>query len=90
MNYFVRPGKEQVFEDACARVVEVMSEIDGHDQSQIYRRVGEEPVYLIVSRWESEDAFRAFVASDQFRKVTDWGRENILSGPPRHSTYRED
>jgi heme-degrading monooxygenase HmoA len=42
-----------------------------------------------VSRWESEAAFNAFVASDAFKKVTNWGRENILAGPPRHTTYRE-
>jgi heme-degrading monooxygenase HmoA len=46
-------------------------------------------VDLIVSRWDSEDAFRAFTASEKFKKVTSWGRENILSGPPRHTTYRE-
>jgi heme-degrading monooxygenase HmoA len=89
MNYSVRAGKEQVFEDACARVVEAMQGIEGHAESHVYRRVGGGPVYLIVSRWQSEDAFRAFIASDRFRKVTDWGRENILDGPPRHTTYRE-
>jgi heme-degrading monooxygenase HmoA len=89
MNYSVLPGKEKVFEDACARVVEAMRGIDGHAESHLYHRVGGDPVYLIVSRWESEEAFDAFVASDRFKKVTSWGRENILAGPPRHSTYRE-
>ena len=90
MNYFVLPGKEQIFEDACARVVQTMNGIDGHDESHVYRRVdGSDPAYLIVSRWESEDAFDAFIASDAFKKVTDWGKRNILSGPPRHTTYRE-
>ena len=90
MNYSVRAGKEKIFEDACASVVEAMQGIDGHDESHLYQRVGGESIYLIVSRWASEDAFKAFVASDQLRKVTDWGKENILAGPPRHTTYRED
>jgi heme-degrading monooxygenase HmoA len=91
MNYHVLPGKEQVFEDACTRVVETMQGVDGHDESHLYRRVGGDggAVYLIVSRWQSEDAFDAFIASDAFKKVTSWGRANILSGPPRHTTYRE-
>jgi len=89
MNYSVLAGKEKIFEDACARVVEAMAGIEGHDESHIYQRLGDEPVYLIVSRWASEDAFQAFIASDQFRKVTDWGKENILAGRPRHTTYRE-
>lgn len=90
MNYAVRDGKEQVFEAACARVIETMQGIDGHDESHVYRRVSDgAPVYLIVSRWQSEDAFHDFVASDAFKKVTDWGQANILAGPPRHTTYRE-
>jgi len=90
MNYHVREGKEKVFEDACARVIETMGGIEGHDSSQIYRQVGDgPPVYLIVSRWRDEQAFREFVASDAFKKVTNWGALNILTGPPRHTTYRE-
>ena len=89
MNYSVLAGKEQVFEDACARVVETMEGIDGHEESHIYSRLGDEPVYLIVSRWQSEDAFDAFIASDAFKKVTNWGKENILAGRPSHTTYRE-
>jgi len=90
MNYFVREGKEQIFEDACAKVIELMRSIDGHDVSDIYRRVSDgDPVYLVVSRWENEKAFRDFVASDAFKKVTNWGKLNILNGPPKHTTYHE-
>ena len=91
MNYFVIPGKEQVFEDACAKVVETMNGIEGHDTSSIYREVGDgDPVYLIVSRWQNEEAFGAFIASDAFKKVTNWGAMNILSARPQHTTYRHD
>ncbi|MBB84236.1 MAG: antibiotic biosynthesis monooxygenase [Deltaproteobacteria bacterium] len=91
MNYFVIPGKEQVFEDACAKVVETMSEIEGHETSSIFKEVGDsEPVYLIVSRWQDEQAFKDFVASDAFKKVTDWGALNILRGRPTHTTYQHD
>ena len=90
MNYFVLPGKEQVFEDACAKVISTMEGIDGHDNSDLYRQVGgDQPVYLIVSRWQNEGAFNDFIASDAFKKVTNWGSENILAGRPRHTTYQE-
>ncbi len=89
MNYDVIEGKEQVFEDACAKVVETMEGIDGHGESRIYKQIDHEaPSYLIVSQWSSEDAFDAFVASDAFKKVTNWGAENILRGRPRHTTYQ--
>lgn len=88
MNYYVRAGKEKVFEDACRKVVETLQAAEGHDESKIYRSIESgDPEYLIVSRWSSEDAFQAFIRSDQFRKVTTWGAENILTGPPRHTTY---
>lgn len=88
MNYHVLPGKEQVFEDACKKVIETMQGIDGHDDSHFYREIADDsPAYLIVSRWASEDAFNAFVASDAFKKVTNWGKENILSRRPAHTTY---
>jgi heme-degrading monooxygenase HmoA len=90
MNYYVIKGKEQVFEDACANVVQTMETIDGHEESQLFKQVStEEPAYLIVSRWENEGAFSDFVASDAFKKVTNWGKENILRGRPRHTTYNE-
>ena len=91
MNYQVLEGKEEVFEGACRKVLEVMREIDGHQDSQIYRRVdaGENAQYLIVSRWSDEDAFNHFVASDTFKKVASWGLKDVLAGRPTHTTYRE-
>ena len=91
MNYAVLPGKEQVFEDACKNVVQVLSEAPGHDESKVYRCIDSDGAeYLIVSRWHDEQAFNDFIASDKFRKVTNWGAENILAGRPRHTTYRHE
>jgi heme-degrading monooxygenase HmoA len=91
MNYFVIPGKEQVFEAACKKVVETMEGIEGHEASSLYREIGDgDPNYLIVSRWTNEKAFQDFVASDAFKKVTNWGAENILRGRPQHTTYQHD
>lgn len=90
MNYEVLAGKEQIFEDACAKVLETMQGIAGHDHSQIYKSISsDDAAYLIVSRWENEEAFEAFIASDAFKKVTNWGKENILAGRPSHTTYKE-
>jgi len=91
MNYDVISGKEKVFEDAFANVLEAMKTMEGHGESSLYRKVGaDEPAYLIVSQWSDEQAFADFVASEKFRKVTQWGAENILRGRPRHTTYRHD
>lgn len=92
MDYRVIAGKESQFEGACKKVLDAMRGVDGHDGSRVFRRIdeAESPEYLIVSRWTDESAFRAFVASDAFKKVTNWGREHILSGRPSHTIYRED
>ena len=91
MNYDVLAGKEEVFEGACKKVLEVMDDADGHDNSQIYRRVDSDDAaqYLIVSRWKDESAFNEFVASEPFKKVTSWGLTNVLAGRPSHTTYQE-
>ena len=91
MNYQVLPGKEEIFEGACRKVLAVMGAASGHDRSQIYRAIdaAAPAEYLIVSRWSDESAFQAFIQSDTFKKVTSWGRDNILAGRPSHTTYRE-
>lgn len=91
MNYQVLPGKEEVFEAAFARVLEAIEAADGHNASRLYKGVGGGPSadYLIVSRWGDEEAFREFIASEAFKKVTNWGAENILAGRPSHTTYQE-
>ena len=91
MNYRVLDGKEEQFEGACNKVLAVMSDAKGHDNSQIFRRVdrGQTSEYLIVSRWSDEEAFNDFIASDTFKKVTSWGLSNILAGRPSHTTYHE-
>jgi heme-degrading monooxygenase HmoA len=91
MNYQVLPGKEDVFEGACKKVLSVMDDATGHEESQIFRRVdgGEASEYLIVSRWGDEATFDAFIASDAFKKVTSWGLSNVLAGRPSHTTYQE-
>lgn len=89
MNYFVIPGKEQIFEDAVAKVIETMKGNAGHEASSLYREtLVDEPNYLIVSRWRDEQAFDDFVASDAFKKVTNWGSAHILRGRPQHTTYQ--
>jgi heme-degrading monooxygenase HmoA len=92
MNYSVLEGKEDVFEGACQKVLDVMRDADGHDDSHLFRRVdGDGPaVYLIVSQWNDQEAFDTFIASDTFKKVTSWGLKNVLAGRPSHTTYRTD
>ena len=87
MNYEVIEGKQETFEHAVTNVVHAMRNVAGHQQSWLYQDVHNRCRYLIMSQWSDKAAFDAFVASDTFRNVTTWGKENILAGRPHHETY---
>jgi heme-degrading monooxygenase HmoA len=88
MNYHVLPGKQQDFEQKFAGVVDALRAADGHQSSTLWRDVSDDASYLITSEWTEEQAFTGFIRSDEFRAVTNWGKEQILSGRPQHKVYR--
>jgi long-chain acyl-CoA synthetase len=42
----------------------------------------------ILATRADETAFQEFIRSDAFRAVTNWGKEQILSGRPQHKVYK--
>ncbi len=91
MNYEVIEGKQELFETMFAKVLKVMGDMDGHHESHLYVDVAKKTSYLIVSEWTSEQAFDGFIASEQFKNVANWGKEQILAARPKHEVYgRED
>jgi heme-degrading monooxygenase HmoA len=87
MNYSVVPGKEETFEKAFRAVLNVMKAMPGHSHSHLYRDVDLPGSYLIISEWNDQSAFDAFVRSEQFAKVTTWGKEQILTERPKHQIF---
>ena len=88
MNYRVLPGKEAIFENAVKGVIKVMSEGTGHVHTDLFRQVEDAGHYLIISEWNDQTAYEAFIRSEQFAKVTSWGAEQILAGRPKHQVYQ--
>lgn len=88
MNYHVVEGKQQDFEEKFAAVIDALRAADGHGNSTLWRDVSDNASYLITSEWSDEQAFTDFIRSDAFRDVTNWGKEQILSGRPQHKIYR--
>ncbi len=87
MNYKVIPGKEVEFETVFDKVLTVMAELDGHEETHLFRAVTDPQSYLVISQWETETAFRAFTGSDKFASVTAWGKSKILQTTPKHEVY---
>lgn len=90
MNYQVLPGKEETFEKAFKKVVTAMGGIDGHSETHMFCDISDRQSYLIISEWSSKSAFDDFIASDTFKSVTNWGKEKILAGRPKHEVYGGD
>lgn len=87
MYYDVKLGKEGEFEEKFEAVAGALDGSPGHVQSLLYQQVKKANSYTILSEWDSQDAFMAFIKSDAFRQVTDWGKAEILEGRPRHKIY---
>jgi len=87
MNYEVIEGKQDEFEKVFAKVLSIMKGMEGHGESHLYRDVSSPRSYMIVSGWTDQNAFDAFIASEQFRNVANWGKEKILASRPRHEIF---
>jgi heme-degrading monooxygenase HmoA len=90
MHYDVIPGKETEFKEGFLKTIDHLKSIAGHVESHLYEDVAAAGSYLILSVWNSKQDFDAFLHSDAFRKVTSWGKAEILRGRPRHKVYTNE
>jgi heme-degrading monooxygenase HmoA len=87
MYYDVMPGKDALFRAKFQEVLAGLEATPGHKRSFLYQRVDDLGSYAILSEWESRQAFLDFIRSDVFRRVTSWGREEVLRRAPEHTIY---
>lgn len=87
MNYKVLEGKGELFESVFNKVLGVMNEMKGHGESHLFKDVSDPGSYLIISEWSERSAFDAFIASERFKGVVNWGKEEVLAGRPKHEVY---
>lgn len=87
MNYHVIEGQQMAFESAFNKVLAALQAAPGHDSSHLYRDVNDSQSYCIMSQWNDESAFTAFLHSAEFRAVADWSKEQILDRRPQHHIY---
>ena len=87
MNYSILEGKGELFESVFKKVLGIMQEIAGHKESFLYKDVSDHNSYLIISEWTDRAAFDGFIASERFKGVVNWGKEEVLAGRPKHEVY---
>lgn len=91
MQYDVRPGKESAFEDGFRAVEEALkASWAGHKLTRLFRDVNSPLSYMIYSEWETYPDFQKFMTSEAFRKAADWGKEEILTGRPKHQILKHE
>ncbi len=84
------PVKEGAADEIVERFAESRGSVQGFPgfvSMEVLRSEGAEEV-LVVTRWESREAFDAWVASDEFKKAHGrGGGGDLLRGHPRMSAY---
>jgi heme-degrading monooxygenase HmoA len=56
----IKPGEEAAFEAAYAEVTAKVKGTPGHIQDELLREEGEPGSYILLSEWESKEAFLAW------------------------------
>ncbi len=90
MHYDVIPGKEAEFEKGFLGVLDLIKTLPGHQESHMYQDIQVAGSYVILSRWETKEAFTAFIQSAEFKGAVAWGKAEILRGRPMHKVYKDD
>jgi len=88
MHYEVIPGKEAEFEKGFLGVLEHLKSVSGHVESHMYEDVASVGSYVILSEWQTKEAFQDFLQSDAFKSTVAWGKAEILRSRPRHKVFQ--
>jgi heme-degrading monooxygenase HmoA len=90
MHYEVKPGKEDEFEQGFLGVLNLLKTLPGHVESHMYEDIESKGSYVILSQWESKEAYGKFLNSPEFAKAVAWGKAEILRSRPKHKVFNED
>ncbi|SFR49928.1 heme-binding protein [Halogeometricum limi] len=83
MFYTVKPDYREEFVEKFATVGELLSDIDGHQDTDLMVNTEDENDMFIASQWDAREDAMGFFRSDAFRDTVQWGRD-VLADRPRH------
>ncbi|MEL6616139.1 MAG: putative quinol monooxygenase [Bacteroidota bacterium] len=86
VRFSIRPDAETAFSAAIGPFLDASREADGNLDFQLLSLSGEEHRYVLLERWETLEAFEAYLGSDAFAAFrTEVGP--LLAGPPESAYY---
>lgn len=82
----VTPGREAALEERFAKRASEVEKMPGFLGFELLRPVEGDTRYFVYTRWESEEAFRAWVDSDAFKRGHAQAAANADGGPVAHGS----
>lgn len=79
--YRVKRGHEKDFEEKFWDIVS--SNVDGMRSAKLYRNVMDPQEYMIYTEWDSLEAFKEFMKSQEYSETINYGK-TILEDIPTH------
>lgn len=83
MFYRTKPEHLEDFRETFADVGELIADMEGHRETDLFANVDEENDMFIASHWRQKEDAMAFFRADAFSETVEWGRD-ILADRPRH------
>ena len=83
MFYTVKSEYRGEFNDTFDTVGGILTEMDGHQQTDLMINLEDENDMFISSQWDAREDAMSFFRSDEFSETVEWGRD-VLSERPRH------
>ncbi|WP_227353493.1 heme-binding protein [Haladaptatus salinisoli] len=83
MFYTVEPDRREDFVAKFETVGDVLTDTEGHFDTELLANHEDENDMFIASQWRSKEDAMDFFRSDAFRDTVDWGRD-VLADRPRH------
>ena len=85
-HYDVKSEHREEFLKISNAALTLMKTLPGHVQTKLMEDVNEANSFMIYSEWETNDAFKTFMNSQEFKDVQT-ASANMLRGRPKHQIY---
>lgn len=85
-HYDVKPEFRQEFLDISNAALKLMKTLDGHIETKLMEDVNASNHFMIYSEWETNEHFKAFMNSKEFKDVQT-ASSSMLTGRPKHQIY---
>ena len=85
-HYDVKPEYRAEFLKISNAALTLMKTLPGHIQTKLLEDVNEPNAFMIYSEWESNEHFKGFMNSKEFKDVQT-ATVDMLRGRPKHQIY---